>query len=186
MRHCCLPIYYLYPPTPLHTLSVIFPSSHFNFFFSFRFRQLKNSLRDNLCLDQGPDGDNAPIMYLCHGMTPQVSCSVLLYCSLYSVPSGWILWNNFFLFWGSGFDCEGLIWVTQEMSCTSVNILCYLQVHKQLVYACHINNMHLSGVLELLDLSPFVLVVTLLLLYCITLCETVHNGELYSYIQQDI
>ncbi|XP_029698078.1 polypeptide N-acetylgalactosaminyltransferase 18-like isoform X2 [Takifugu rubripes] len=32
---------------------------------------LKNSLRDNLCLDQGPDGDNAPIMYLCHGMTPQ-------------------------------------------------------------------------------------------------------------------
>ncbi|CAF95206.1 unnamed protein product, partial [Tetraodon nigroviridis] len=32
---------------------------------------LKNSLRDNLCLDQGPDGDNIPIMYLCHGMTPQ-------------------------------------------------------------------------------------------------------------------
>ncbi|XP_074487646.1 polypeptide N-acetylgalactosaminyltransferase 18-like isoform X3 [Sebastes fasciatus] len=32
---------------------------------------LKNSLRDNLCLDQGPDTDNVPIMYLCHGMTPQ-------------------------------------------------------------------------------------------------------------------
>ncbi|XP_015248338.1 PREDICTED: polypeptide N-acetylgalactosaminyltransferase 18-like [Cyprinodon variegatus] len=32
---------------------------------------LKNSLRDDLCLDQGPDTDNIPIMYLCHGMTPQ-------------------------------------------------------------------------------------------------------------------
>ncbi|XP_054888424.1 polypeptide N-acetylgalactosaminyltransferase 18-like isoform X2 [Poeciliopsis prolifica] len=32
---------------------------------------LKNSLRDELCLDQGPDSDNIPIMYLCHGMTPQ-------------------------------------------------------------------------------------------------------------------
>ncbi|XP_018559687.1 polypeptide N-acetylgalactosaminyltransferase 18 [Lates calcarifer] len=32
---------------------------------------LKNSLGDNLCLDQGPDTDNIPIMYLCHGMTPQ-------------------------------------------------------------------------------------------------------------------
>ncbi|XP_068595317.1 polypeptide N-acetylgalactosaminyltransferase 18a [Brachionichthys hirsutus] len=32
---------------------------------------LKNSLRDNLCLDQGPDTDNIPIMYLCHGLTPQ-------------------------------------------------------------------------------------------------------------------
>ncbi|XP_062245023.1 polypeptide N-acetylgalactosaminyltransferase 18-like [Platichthys flesus] len=32
---------------------------------------LKNSLRDDLCLDQGPDSDNVPIMYLCHGMTPQ-------------------------------------------------------------------------------------------------------------------
>ncbi|XP_061577189.1 polypeptide N-acetylgalactosaminyltransferase 18a isoform X2 [Cololabis saira] len=32
---------------------------------------LKNSLRDDLCLDQGPDTDNVPIMYLCHGMTPQ-------------------------------------------------------------------------------------------------------------------
>ncbi|XP_068579749.1 polypeptide N-acetylgalactosaminyltransferase 18a isoform X1 [Cebidichthys violaceus] len=32
---------------------------------------LKNNLRDNLCLDQGPDTDNVPIMYLCHGMTPQ-------------------------------------------------------------------------------------------------------------------
>lgn len=43
--------------------------------------QLKNSLKDNLCLDQGPDTENVPIMYLCHGMTPQVSalslCSVL-------------------------------------------------------------------------------------------------------------
>eukprot|EP00064_Thunnus_orientalis_P006256 superscaffoldBa00000645_g6272 len=32
---------------------------------------LKNSLRDDLCLDQGPDTDNVPIMYVCHGMTPQ-------------------------------------------------------------------------------------------------------------------
>ncbi|XP_075898868.1 polypeptide N-acetylgalactosaminyltransferase 18a [Nelusetta ayraudi] len=32
---------------------------------------LKNSLKDNLCLDQGPDTENIPIMYLCHGMTPQ-------------------------------------------------------------------------------------------------------------------
>ncbi|XP_055011860.1 polypeptide N-acetylgalactosaminyltransferase 18-like [Boleophthalmus pectinirostris] len=32
---------------------------------------LKNSLRDDLCLDQGPDSENVPIMYLCHGMTPQ-------------------------------------------------------------------------------------------------------------------
>ncbi|XP_030222990.1 polypeptide N-acetylgalactosaminyltransferase 18 [Gadus morhua] len=32
---------------------------------------VKNSLRGDLCLDQGPDTDNAPIMYLCHGMTPQ-------------------------------------------------------------------------------------------------------------------
>ncbi|XP_051918041.1 polypeptide N-acetylgalactosaminyltransferase 18-like isoform X2 [Hippocampus zosterae] len=33
--------------------------------------QLKNSLRNDLCLDQGPDTDNIPIMYLCHGMTAQ-------------------------------------------------------------------------------------------------------------------
>uniref|UniRef100_A0AAY4DTS0 Polypeptide N-acetylgalactosaminyltransferase n=1 Tax=Denticeps clupeoides TaxID=299321 RepID=A0AAY4DTS0_9TELE len=32
---------------------------------------LKNSLRLDLCLDQGPDTDNIPILYLCHGMTPQ-------------------------------------------------------------------------------------------------------------------
>ncbi|XP_036066124.1 polypeptide N-acetylgalactosaminyltransferase 18 isoform X1 [Oryzias melastigma] len=32
---------------------------------------LKNSLKSDLCLDQGPDGDNVPILYLCHGMTPQ-------------------------------------------------------------------------------------------------------------------
>lgn len=46
------------------------------------FCQLKNSLRDNLCLDQGPDGDNIPIMYLCHGMTPQVSCFLILFCCI--------------------------------------------------------------------------------------------------------
>lgn len=34
--------------------------------------QLKNSLKSDLCLDQGPDTDNIPILYLCHGMTPQV------------------------------------------------------------------------------------------------------------------
>ena len=34
--------------------------------------QLKNSLKSDLCLDQGPDTDNVPILYLCHGMTPQV------------------------------------------------------------------------------------------------------------------
>lgn len=34
--------------------------------------QLKNSLKNDLCLDQGPDNDNVPILYLCHGMTPQV------------------------------------------------------------------------------------------------------------------
>uniref|UniRef100_A0A3Q3X306 Polypeptide N-acetylgalactosaminyltransferase n=1 Tax=Mola mola TaxID=94237 RepID=A0A3Q3X306_MOLML len=32
---------------------------------------LKNALRNDLCLDQGPDNDNIPILYLCHGMTPQ-------------------------------------------------------------------------------------------------------------------
>ncbi|XP_076879749.1 polypeptide N-acetylgalactosaminyltransferase 18 isoform X2 [Brachyhypopomus gauderio] len=32
---------------------------------------LKNSLRSELCLDQGPETDNVPILYLCHGMTPQ-------------------------------------------------------------------------------------------------------------------
>ncbi|XP_076878205.1 polypeptide N-acetylgalactosaminyltransferase 18a isoform X2 [Brachyhypopomus gauderio] len=33
---------------------------------------LKNGLRPDLCVDQGPDSDNVPILYLCHGMTPQV------------------------------------------------------------------------------------------------------------------
>uniref|UniRef100_A0A8C8ILX7 Polypeptide N-acetylgalactosaminyltransferase n=1 Tax=Oncorhynchus tshawytscha TaxID=74940 RepID=A0A8C8ILX7_ONCTS len=32
---------------------------------------LKNALRSDLCLDQGPDLDNIPILYVCHGMTPQ-------------------------------------------------------------------------------------------------------------------
>ncbi|XP_013980900.1 polypeptide N-acetylgalactosaminyltransferase 18 [Salmo salar] len=32
---------------------------------------LKNALRSDLCLDQGPDSDNIPILYICHGMTPQ-------------------------------------------------------------------------------------------------------------------
>uniref|UniRef100_A0A8C1N7K1 Polypeptide N-acetylgalactosaminyltransferase n=1 Tax=Cyprinus carpio TaxID=7962 RepID=A0A8C1N7K1_CYPCA len=32
---------------------------------------LRNSLKTDLCLDQGPDTDNIPILYLCHGMTPQ-------------------------------------------------------------------------------------------------------------------
>uniref|UniRef100_A0A3B4YCE6 Polypeptide N-acetylgalactosaminyltransferase n=1 Tax=Seriola lalandi dorsalis TaxID=1841481 RepID=A0A3B4YCE6_SERLL len=34
-------------------------------------QELKNSLKNDLCLDQGPDNDNVPILYLCHGMTPQ-------------------------------------------------------------------------------------------------------------------
>uniref|UniRef100_A0A8C7J4X8 Polypeptide N-acetylgalactosaminyltransferase n=1 Tax=Oncorhynchus kisutch TaxID=8019 RepID=A0A8C7J4X8_ONCKI len=34
-------------------------------------QELKNSLKSDLCLDQGPDTDNVPILYLCHGMTPQ-------------------------------------------------------------------------------------------------------------------
>ncbi|XP_077566567.1 polypeptide N-acetylgalactosaminyltransferase 18-like isoform X2 [Stigmatopora nigra] len=32
---------------------------------------LKNSLRNDLCLDQGQNTDNIPIMYLCHGITAQ-------------------------------------------------------------------------------------------------------------------
>ncbi|XP_062855729.1 polypeptide N-acetylgalactosaminyltransferase 18a [Trichomycterus rosablanca] len=32
---------------------------------------LKNSVRPDLCVDQGPDSDNIPILYYCHGMTPQ-------------------------------------------------------------------------------------------------------------------
>ncbi|KAK6472604.1 polypeptide N-acetylgalactosaminyltransferase 18 [Huso huso] len=32
---------------------------------------LKNSLKSDLCLDQGPDTDNIPIVYMCHGMAPQ-------------------------------------------------------------------------------------------------------------------
>ncbi|KAK2869563.1 hypothetical protein Q7C36_001434 [Tachysurus vachellii] len=32
---------------------------------------LRNSLKSELCLDQGPDTDTVPILYLCHGMTPQ-------------------------------------------------------------------------------------------------------------------
>ncbi|XP_037755745.2 polypeptide N-acetylgalactosaminyltransferase 18 isoform X1 [Chelonia mydas] len=32
---------------------------------------LQNSLKSDLCLDQGPDTENIPIMYICHGMTPQ-------------------------------------------------------------------------------------------------------------------
>uniref|UniRef100_A0A673MPQ9 Polypeptide N-acetylgalactosaminyltransferase n=1 Tax=Sinocyclocheilus rhinocerous TaxID=307959 RepID=A0A673MPQ9_9TELE len=32
---------------------------------------LRNSLKTDLCLDQGPDTDNIPILYLCHGMSPQ-------------------------------------------------------------------------------------------------------------------
>ncbi|XP_062868495.1 polypeptide N-acetylgalactosaminyltransferase 18 [Trichomycterus rosablanca] len=32
---------------------------------------LRNSLKTDVCLDQGPDTDNVPILYLCHGMSPQ-------------------------------------------------------------------------------------------------------------------
>ncbi|MEE6498805.1 hypothetical protein FKM82_003237 [Ascaphus truei] len=32
---------------------------------------LQNSLKTDLCLDQGPETDNIPIVYICHGMTPQ-------------------------------------------------------------------------------------------------------------------
>ncbi|XP_016370071.1 polypeptide N-acetylgalactosaminyltransferase 18-like [Sinocyclocheilus rhinocerous] len=34
-------------------------------------QELRNSLKTDLCLDQGPDTDNIPILYLCHGMSPQ-------------------------------------------------------------------------------------------------------------------
>ncbi|KAG7253651.1 hypothetical protein CRUP_001725, partial [Coryphaenoides rupestris] len=37
---------------------------------TFRWYLLKNSVKNDLCLDQGPDNDNVPILYLCHGMTP--------------------------------------------------------------------------------------------------------------------
>uniref|UniRef100_A0A8C0UKA6 Polypeptide N-acetylgalactosaminyltransferase 18 n=1 Tax=Cyanistes caeruleus TaxID=156563 RepID=A0A8C0UKA6_CYACU len=37
---------------------------------------LQNSLKSDLCLDQGPDTENIPIMYICHGMTPQVSSAL--------------------------------------------------------------------------------------------------------------
>ncbi|KAK3564739.1 hypothetical protein QTP86_024975 [Hemibagrus guttatus] len=33
--------------------------------------ELRNSLRPDLCVDQGPNTDDIPILYLCHGMTPQ-------------------------------------------------------------------------------------------------------------------
>ncbi|XP_078405474.1 polypeptide N-acetylgalactosaminyltransferase 18-like isoform X3 [Cetorhinus maximus] len=33
--------------------------------------ELKNVLKNDLCLDQGPEMDNIPIMYICHGMTSQ-------------------------------------------------------------------------------------------------------------------
>uniref|UniRef100_A0A8C1VXR3 Polypeptide N-acetylgalactosaminyltransferase n=1 Tax=Cyprinus carpio TaxID=7962 RepID=A0A8C1VXR3_CYPCA len=32
---------------------------------------LRNSLRPDLCVDQGPHSDNIPILYICHGLTPQ-------------------------------------------------------------------------------------------------------------------
>ncbi|XP_059391886.1 polypeptide N-acetylgalactosaminyltransferase 18-like isoform X2 [Carassius carassius] len=32
---------------------------------------LRNSLRPDLCVDQGPDSENIPILYICHGLTPQ-------------------------------------------------------------------------------------------------------------------
>uniref|UniRef100_A0A8C2FQH0 UDP-N-acetyl-alpha-D-galactosamine:polypeptide N-acetylgalactosaminyltransferase 18a n=1 Tax=Cyprinus carpio TaxID=7962 RepID=A0A8C2FQH0_CYPCA len=34
---------------------------------------LRNSLRPDLCVDQGPHSDNIPILYICHGLTPQPS-----------------------------------------------------------------------------------------------------------------
>ncbi|KAL2076933.1 hypothetical protein ACEWY4_027473 [Coilia grayii] len=40
---------------------------------------LKNSLKPELCLDQGPEHDNTPILYLCHGMTPQFDKSVYVF-----------------------------------------------------------------------------------------------------------
>ncbi|XP_045681774.1 polypeptide N-acetylgalactosaminyltransferase 18 isoform X2 [Phyllostomus hastatus] len=34
-------------------------------------QELQNSMKTDLCLDQGPDTENVPIVYICHGMTPQ-------------------------------------------------------------------------------------------------------------------
>ncbi|KAG7274444.1 hypothetical protein CRUP_033600 [Coryphaenoides rupestris] len=54
---------------------------------TFRWYLLKNSVKNDLCLDQGPDNDNVPILYLCHGMTPQnvyYSSSQLLHVGLLS------------------------------------------------------------------------------------------------------
>lgn len=37
---------------------------------------MQNSLKSDLCLDQGPETENVPIVYICHGMTPQVSSEI--------------------------------------------------------------------------------------------------------------
>lgn len=46
--------------------------------------QLRNSMKNDVCLDQGPDNDNTPILYLCHGLTPQVRGAIALRLSLRS------------------------------------------------------------------------------------------------------
>lgn len=65
----------------------------FVFFFSFCFAhlfvpQLRNSLKNDVCLDQGPDNDNTPILYLCHGLTPQVRGAIALRLSIRSPVDG--------------------------------------------------------------------------------------------------
>lgn len=80
--------FYHYLEIPLITSSFFLSTPLWPCFSLPYFCQLKNGLKDNLCLDQGPEADNVPIMYLCHGMTPQVSglsFYSITVCSIFSI-----------------------------------------------------------------------------------------------------